>query len=466
MSSQPPLVSFPSRPARVEAGTPPASRHDRLRNARRVRRARRRRRLLLLAVVVVSLAALSWGLVGVVHRHLGRHGVAVTAMRILPPELAPSLGRVAADPGKVAALPFPAAGEAAVAVMGSGVVAASPHEKPEPIASVTKLMTAYLVLRAHPLVGEEQGPSLHFTLATHLAWLKDAESDESNLELVRGETLTERQLLEALLIPSADNVADIFAKWVSGSEARFVALMNATAASLGLRETHYADASGVDPHSVSTAADQAELASVLMANPVVRSIVSLTHVVFPVAGQVWNYNPALGVDGIVGVKSGFTDAAGGCLATAAWRDVSGRRLLVIAVVTGQPLGLDQAATADESLLDATTSRLRIFAPYGTETVAARVLVPWTRRRYPATIAEPVVLAGLGGLRLAGRIVGTAVTAAELRHGWSAGSVVGELELSSQFGPVTGVPVTLSRSIPPPPKGSVGLRPDMTLRVAT
>lgn len=445
-------------------GATPLTRQERQRRARRVRTVRRRRRLVLSVAVVASLVALSFLLVAVARRHGGHGGVAVTAMRILPPELTPSLGGVAADPGKLARLPFPASGEAAVAVMGTGVVAASPRERPVPIASVTKLMTAYLVLEAHPLAGAEQGPSFHFTLATHLAWLRYAESDDSNLELVRGETLTERQLLEALLIPSADNVADIFAKWVSGSEARFVTLMNETAASLGLAGTHYSDASGVDPRSVSTAADQAELAALLMENPVVRSIVSLSHVVFPVEGQVWNYNPALGVDGIVGVKSGFTDAAGGCLATAAWREVSGRRVLLVAVVTGQPLGLYQAATADESLLEAATAHLRLLTPYGERTVAARLRVPWTRRSYPVTLPEPVVLAGLGGLKVSGRLVGAAVTPNELRHGWSAGSVVGELRLSSQFGPAAAVPVTVGRAIPPPPKGTVGLHSDMVLRV--
>src|ERR1022692_2129589 len=83
------------------------------------------------------------------------------------------------------------------------------------------------------------------TAADHAAWIRDVEEGDSSLEVVAGERLTERQLLEGLMIPSACNIADYLARWDAGSVAAFVRKMNATATALGLRHTHYADASGL-----------------------------------------------------------------------------------------------------------------------------------------------------------------------------------------------------------------------------
>ena len=102
-----------------------------------------------------------------------------------------------------------------------------------------------------------------------------------------------------------------------------------------------------------------------MGSPVVRSIVRLGSLAFPVVGRSWNYNPALGVDGIIGLKSGFTQAAQGCLATAAYRVVGGHRVLVVSISLGQLNGLSGAASADEGLLAQASGMLRpvpVLAP--------------------------------------------------------------------------------------------------------
>lgn len=456
----------PGSPADREAAL--RARRERARQRARVQAQRRRRTALsLLVLIIVTVVLLSWSFAGSPAPH-ATGGSPTTDPGHLDTVALPSLtllnGVDGHDSGSLPALPFPAAGEGAVAVAGSGVLAATADQQPVPVASLTKMMTAYLVLTAHPLTGDEQGPAIHFTAADHEAWIQASENDESNVELVAGEVLTERQLLEALLIPSADNVADWLARWVGGTESRFVGLMNATARRLGMDETHFADASGLDPASRSTAADVALLGSILMENPVIRSIVSLQNPTFPVAGHIWNYNPALGVDGIIGVKSGFTQAASGCLVTAAWHTVGGRRVLVIAAVTGQPLGLDQAAQADETLTEAIESHLQLVSPFGPTVTVATARVPWTGRAVDAVVKSPVRLAAWGGLRYRARLVGAPVTRAELRHGWTVGTVVADLVVSTQFGPAATVPVTLARAIPPPPAGSVTFRPAMTLSV--
>ena len=126
--------------------------------------------------------------------------------------------------------------------------------------------------------------------------------------------MTERQALQALLLPSANNIAAVLARWDAGSADRFVARMNATARSLGMTHTRYTDPSGYDDATVSTAADQVRIVDRAMRLPVFASIVATPSVTLPVAGTVHNTNTLLGQDGFVGVKTGSDDAAGGCFA--------------------------------------------------------------------------------------------------------------------------------------------------------
>jgi D-alanyl-D-alanine carboxypeptidase (penicillin-binding protein 5/6) len=111
--------------------------------------------------------------------------------------------------------------------------------------------------------------------------------------------------------------------------------MNATAAALGMSQTHFDDPSGISNQSVSTAGDILRVAAPDMANPVVASIVDNNSVTLPVAGTLTTYTPLLGLDGIIGVKSGYTDAAGGCDVVAVVRPVHGHPTLLLAAVTGQ-----------------------------------------------------------------------------------------------------------------------------------
>jgi D-alanyl-D-alanine carboxypeptidase (penicillin-binding protein 5/6) len=213
------------------------------------------------------------------------------------------------------------------------------------------------------------------------AWVRASQSDESNAPVKLGEVLTEHQLLEALLIPSADNIADYLGAWDAGTDAKFVAKMNAMASTLGLTSTHYADASGVNPGSRSDAADQARLAAALMSDPIVRTIVDHRSLPFPVAGTIRNYNPALGVDGIIGVKSGFTSEAQGCLASAAFETVNRHSVLLVSVSLGQPDGLSGAARSDEKLTLAGANQLvsahpaRAGASLGSVSIGGAPAVP-------------------------------------------------------------------------------------------
>lgn len=229
---------------------------------------------------------------------------------------------------------WPRTGQAALQV-GGAPAEQSPAQEPAPIASMAKVMTAYLVLRSHPLPAGRDGFRLHITAADVALTDRQRHQDQSLVSVAAGETLTERQALMALLLPSANNIAQFLARRVAGSVGRFVGWMNSAADSLGMGHTHYIDPSGFDAATVSTAADQLLLAREVARDDVFSAMAATRSFEVPVAGTIHNTDTLLGRDGFVGTKTGSHDAAGGCFMFRARRVVDGRRADVIGVVMGQ-----------------------------------------------------------------------------------------------------------------------------------
>ena len=244
--------------------------------------------------------------------------------------------------GKVSSTVWPADGQAAFIQTGRSEVQAGPNQHAAAIASVAKVMTAYLVLRDHPLRLGEDGPTITLIDADVADTDRRRGQRESVVSIAAEEQLTERQALQALLLPSANNIAAVLARWDAGSVNGFVARMNATARSLGMTHTRYTDPSGYDDATVSTAADQVRIVDLAMRLPVFASIVATPSATLPVAGTVHNTNILLGHGGFVGVKTGSDDAAGGCFAFRAIRWIDGKRTTITGVVLGQP-GHDRIA---------------------------------------------------------------------------------------------------------------------------
>ena len=201
---------------------------------RRARRRRRRRRssvlLTLLAVLVLLVAAA--GVFAAVRLSAADPPPAVTSVTLHP----------VAVPAKTVALPWPQIGQGAIAVPSIGVDVASGPEQPVPVASLTKLMTAYVILHDHPLASGRSGPTITVTAADVQDYDNDTVNDDSNAQVVVGEQLSEEQVLGGMLVHSADNYADLLARWDAGSQAAFVAKMNADAVKLGMDHSHFADA--------------------------------------------------------------------------------------------------------------------------------------------------------------------------------------------------------------------------------
>jgi D-alanyl-D-alanine carboxypeptidase (penicillin-binding protein 5/6) len=257
---------------------------------------------------------------------LWRHKVALTAVVVLVLLVLTSYVQLQRTPPVVAitevlpdrlresdaalALPWPQKGQSAVSVQGVGLVGHARDDRPRPIASLVKVMTAYVVLKDHPLKPGERGPGVEVRTADIDLYRQQRANVESVIEVRAGDTITELELLQGLLVPSGNNYAYMLAAWNSGSVEAFVERMNAEAASLGMTSTRYADPSGLSPATVSTARDQLKLAEAAMADPVFAGIVALKQVTLPAAGVQYNVNSLLVRDDLVGIKTGWTEEAG------------------------------------------------------------------------------------------------------------------------------------------------------------
>jgi D-alanyl-D-alanine carboxypeptidase (penicillin-binding protein 5/6) len=283
---------------------------------------------------------------------------------------------------------WPAQGQAAFFEEGQSQIHGSPDQYRAPIASVAKVMTAYLVLRDHPLRVGQDGPMITLTDADVVDTARRRGHQESIVSIAAGERMTELQALQSVLLPSANNIAAVLARWDAGSLDAFVARMNATARSLGMTDTRYTDPSGYDDATMSTAVDQLRIVERAMRLPVFASIVATPTATLPVAGTVHNTDTLLGREGFVGVKTGSDNAAGGCFAFRAIRVIDGKQRTITGVVLGQR-GQDLTAAA----LAAALAMVGRIAGDRDVAVAERPLVPGTapqnhRRPLPPLDANP------------------------------------------------------------------------------
>lgn len=356
--------------------------------------------------------------------------VVVQVLRPAPtPVVTSALPASIAIPGAAPAFVWPASGQAAIGEEGAGTFATFGSIRPAPVASLAKMMTALLILKDHPLVGSTPGPTLTMQPVDVAGYQSDLSQGDSTVPIAVGEQLTERQALEALLVGSDDNMANVLARWDTGSVAGFVAKMNAEAQALGMTHSHYADTSGLDPGSAGTAPDQLLLAGVAMGNPTIASIVAEQSVQLPVAGNVPNYDTVVGTDGIIGVKTGNTPQGGGCFAVAATATVSGVSVTVLGVVMGitGPSMLSSALAAGKTLVDSARAGLTSATVLHAGQTGAQLSAPWAAA-VPGRATSSATFVGWPGMR-----VSTSFKPSTPRAGVPAGTRIGTgtLSLGSQ-----------------------------------
>jgi D-alanyl-D-alanine carboxypeptidase (penicillin-binding protein 5/6) len=318
-------------------------------------------------------------------------------------------------------LPWPTKGSAAVAVEGLGIVGMVGDERPRPVASVTKMMTAHVLLKSKPLKPGEAGPMITTTAEDIQLYRRLVRQDESVVAVAEGTRISQYDMLQALLIPSGNNIGAMLAAWDAGSVDTFVARMNTEAKALGMNNTHYADVSGASRESVSTARDQLILAQVAMANPVFAEIVNKKQANVPVAGTIYSTDTLLGKNGIVGVKTGWTEEAGGNFVGAAKVNVQGRTLTVFSAVFNQDT-LEQAFRVTETLLPAVGQNVKFVKVLANGSSVAEVDAAWHQHTNIVVDGEAELLTWPG------LPVRTAITLNPLEVPVKAGTDVGALKV--------------------------------------
>ncbi|GAA1349778.1 D-alanyl-D-alanine carboxypeptidase family protein [Streptomyces beijiangensis] len=372
----------------------------------------------------------------------------VQAVRPLPtPALALSTDATYTFAGGKLSMPWPAEGQSAAEVVGVGSLGTSGAQKSAPTASMAKVMTAYVILKDHPLTGKATGPTITVDKA---AGAESSSADESTAQIKEGQTYTEKQMLQLLLIPSGNNVARLLSRW-DGGTAAFLKKMNDAAAALGMTNTTYTDPSGFDSKTVSTATDQVKLGKVVMDNEVFQEIVNTPQIEIPgVPGTIYNNNSILLKPGVSGIKTGSSTPAGGNLLWAANTVIDGKERRIVGAVMGQQKG----TTLQNKLDTAITNSYTLIQKAQQDVTSATVIKKGAVVGYvddglggktPVVATKDLKAVGWPGLQVDIKIGdgGKAVP-----HSGKAGTVVGQVSVGSGPGMVTS-PVALQSDLSEP-----------------
>ncbi|MFD7034041.1 serine hydrolase [Streptomyces sp. NPDC059917] len=360
--------------------------------------------------------------------------------------------------------PWPSAGQGAMRVVGSGEIGSFGEQKPVPIASVAKVMTAYVVLTGHPLKKGEAGPQIEID-AKMVA--DGTSADESRVEgLTAGTKYSQQDVLKMLMIPSGNNAARLLARWDGGgdSEAAFVEKMNAAAKELGMTNTTYTDPSGLDAGTKSTAEDQLKLAEAVMRFDAFRAIVSMPSA--PIQGLPKplinnNGNLLLANLSVAGIKTGSSSAAGGALMWAAYKSVGGKDQLIVGATLEQRAPAPDKDALDSLDLVKANSKKIIESVRSALTAAGAVkkgqVVGYVDdklgKRTPLVATRDGQVAGVPGQKVRFKLTDGGKA---LPHEAKAGTQVGELVLGDGPGAAT-IPLALKEDLVEPSFGAKVLR---------
>jgi serine-type D-Ala-D-Ala carboxypeptidase (penicillin-binding protein 5/6) len=389
---------------------PPSEEYRKEIAAERVARIKRRLVVVLVVLVVLALvvgAAVQW------RRPMSQPALVGLTTPIHVPGAAPSL-------------PWPSSGEAALEVQGVGPFGQVRATTPAPIATLAGVLTAYVVLKDHPIpTGGDSGPTIAVTPQTLSAYQVGSAAGEPEVTVAAGENLTELNALEGLLIDSGNDMATLLANWDAGTTPAFVAKMNVAARSLGLSHTHITDPSGADQGTVSTPSDLIRLGQAAMRIGVFSQIVSLGQATLPLAGLHYNANFDLGQDGIVGIAAGSDTATNGCYLFAAQKTVNGQSITLFGAVLGQsgPNGPNTAAVdAGDALVKAALAAITADPLVPAGHVVGELSTPWGASA-PVVVSQPVTVAAWPGLS-----VPLSARLDQLSEPLAAGSSVGALQV--------------------------------------
>lgn len=344
---------------------------------------RRRRRLRPATVVPPVLIVLILGLYAAATLLWPLNAVAPTTRVVgVQPVAAP-----AASPA------WPAEGEAAIAIDGVPETLTTAATAPESIASITKVVTALVVLDRLPLAPGEQGPSYAFTQADSADYWQYRARGESSLDVPVDGSLTELQMLQGMLIASANNYAQRLASDLFGTDAEFSTAANQYLAERGIEGITIVNPTGIEEGNTATPAALIALAERALANPVIAEIVRTPELTLPGAGTFTNGNALLSDPGVVGVKTGTLDAWN--LLTAKDITVGDATIRAYAAVLGQP-GPDTRNQATRDLFARIEQELQPTPSVAAGTVVGKVETRWSDDIDLVTASDATVVLWNGG----------------------------------------------------------------------
>ncbi|PPF63311.1 hypothetical protein C5E11_07155 [Clavibacter michiganensis] len=203
-------------------------------------------------------------------------------------------------------------GASAIATADGAILASGGDAAPVPLGGVTKVITALVVLDAKPIEAGKPGPSIVVTAEDYAGYVKYISESARSISLIAGETWSEQQYLQSMLLGSSNTHADALARWAFGSVDAYVVAANAWLAKNGYAGTSVVDATGLAEGSQGAASELAALSARAFADPVVADIMSHDSVVVAGNRKVDNVAAYRGDEGITGLSRSFTDSAGLC----------------------------------------------------------------------------------------------------------------------------------------------------------
>jgi D-alanyl-D-alanine carboxypeptidase (penicillin-binding protein 5/6) len=232
---------------------------------------------------------------------------------------------------------LPSYGASAIAALGyDGLLAQAGTTEAVPMASITKVVTALTVLDAHPISADDPGPAVTMSAADVASYRDYIARNGSVAPVSAGWTFTERELLEIMLIDSANNYATTLATWAFGSTDDYLAAARTWLAKNGLSGITVVDTSGLDPRSIGTVGDIVRLGELALENPVMADIVGTKSIDIHDIGTVKNTNGLIGHEGVDGIKTGTLDSFGANLLFSSSIEVGAETIELVGVVLGGP----------------------------------------------------------------------------------------------------------------------------------
>ncbi len=271
---------------------------------------------------------------------------------------AQQVSRPTEPPYDLSAVTFPSEGQSAIGTLDFGVIRTSTQtEQITPMASITKIITALAILEKAPLDPGEKGDTITLTAQDEQYYHEYLAMQGTITPVTAGLTMTQYDALQAILLPSSNNIADTLVDRYFRTREEYLNYANEMLSRFGLQYTQVADASGFSPQSVSTPSEMIVIGQKALQNPVIAEIVAQAKATIALAGEVRNYNPLILEPGVNGIKPGTTDEAGYCLLFSVnIADKSGKNTTVIGVVMGLRANLTYL-TEIETMLTSTRNTI-------------------------------------------------------------------------------------------------------------